>query len=91
MQMLRSRLTPAIFISLGNAVAHRCDLSRVFWFHRLGICSRGNERDCCASPNRHAQEQRPHHHFHSRSFILAAALDPFGVFSRLGPDQSHRN
>jgi hypothetical protein len=33
MQMLLSRLTPAIFIYLGNVVARRCNLSRVFWFH----------------------------------------------------------
>jgi len=33
MQMLFSRLTPAIFISLGNAVARRCNLSGIFWFH----------------------------------------------------------
>ena len=91
MQMLRSRLTPAIFISLGNALARRCNLSRGFWFHRLGICGRGSERDCCTSPNRHTQEQRPHHHFLSHSFILAAALNPFGVLGRLGPDQKHRN
>jgi len=32
-QMLLSRLTPAIFISLGNVLARRCNLSRVFWFH----------------------------------------------------------
>jgi len=32
MQMLLSRLTPAIFISLGNALARRCNLSRRFWF-----------------------------------------------------------
>jgi hypothetical protein len=28
MQMLLSRLTPTIFISLGNALARRCNLSR---------------------------------------------------------------
>jgi hypothetical protein len=33
MQMLLPRLTPAIFISLGNAFARRCNLSRGFWFH----------------------------------------------------------
>jgi hypothetical protein len=33
MQMLLSRLTPAIFISLGNAVARRCNLSGIFRFH----------------------------------------------------------
>jgi hypothetical protein len=33
MQMLLSRLTSAIFISLGNALARRCNLSRGFWFH----------------------------------------------------------
>jgi hypothetical protein len=33
MQMLLSRLTPAIFISLCNALARRCNLSRGFWFH----------------------------------------------------------
>jgi hypothetical protein len=32
-QMLLSRLTPAIFIYLGNVVACRRNLSRVFWFH----------------------------------------------------------
>jgi hypothetical protein len=32
-QMLLSRLTPAIFISLGNALARCCNLSRRFWFH----------------------------------------------------------
>src|SRR5215831_15491196 len=90
MQMLCSRLTPAIFISLGNAVARRCNLSRVFRFHRLGICGRGSERDCCASPNRHTQEQRPHHRFltfvHSRG--CAQSLRPLGLaWSR----SSHRN
>src|SRR5262249_17170794 len=70
MQMLLSRLTPAIFIYLGNVVARRCNLSRVFWFHSLGICRRGSERDCCARPNRNTQKQRPHHQFssHIRSF-----------------------
>jgi len=33
MQMPLSRLTSAIFISLGKALARGCDLSRVFWFH----------------------------------------------------------
>ena len=35
--------------------------------------------------------QRPHHHFLSHSFILAHALNLFGLFSQLGPDQSDRN
>jgi hypothetical protein len=32
MQMLLSRLTPAIFISLGNTVARGCNLAGRFWF-----------------------------------------------------------
>jgi hypothetical protein len=33
MQMLLSGLTPAIFISLGNAGDRRFNLSGIFWFH----------------------------------------------------------
>jgi hypothetical protein len=61
--MLRSRLTSTIFIYPSNAVARGCNLSRGFWFHRLGICRRDTERDCCTSPNYNTQEQRPHHCF----------------------------
>jgi len=61
--MLRSRLTSTIFIYPSNAVARGCNLSRGFWFHRLGICSRSTERDGCASRNCNTQEQRPHHYF----------------------------
>jgi hypothetical protein len=32
MQMLLSGLTPAIFISLGNAGARRFNLGGIFWF-----------------------------------------------------------
>jgi len=61
--MLRSRLTSTIFIYPSNTVARGCNLSREFWFHRLSICSRGTERDGCASRNCNTQEQRPHHYF----------------------------
>src|SRR5262249_9485323 len=73
MQMLLSRLTPAIFISLRNAVARRCNFSGSSWFRCLGMCGRGSERDCCESPNRDTQEQRPRHHFPPSS-ILADAV-----------------
>jgi hypothetical protein len=76
--MLRSRLTSTIFIYPSNAVARGCNLSRVFWFHRLGICSRGTERDCCTSPNCNTQEQRPHHYFLSHFSRAIASSATYG-------------
>src|SRR5262249_11643158 len=63
MQVLLSRLTPAIFISLGNPVAGRCNVSGTLWFLGLCMCDRETERDCCETPNRNTQEQRSRHHF----------------------------
>jgi hypothetical protein len=54
MQMLLARLTPAVFISLGNAAAGRCNLFGIFWRRCLGI-SGHSERGCCENPNPNAQ------------------------------------
>jgi len=58
MQVPFSRLTPAIFISLGNARASCCNLRGIFWFLWLGLCGRGTESE---RPNRNTQERCPHH------------------------------
>jgi hypothetical protein len=42
--MLFSGLTPAVFISLGNAVARCCNLSRVFWFINWALRQRQRAR-----------------------------------------------
>src|SRR5258708_16281733 len=75
MQMLLSRLTPAILILLGNAVALRSNLCGRFWFHRLGMCGRGTKRDCCKSPNHNTQERRLH--LHSPLTFIHAGTRPW--------------
>src|SRR5215472_648327 len=59
MQVLFSRLTPAIFISLGNAGARRCNLRGRFLLHQLGVRGPGGERE---SRNYNTPEQGSHHH-----------------------------
>jgi hypothetical protein len=57
--MLFARLTPAIFISLGNAVARSCDVCGRFGFRSLGVRGTGNERE---SRSYNTPEQCSHHH-----------------------------
>jgi hypothetical protein len=74
--MLFSGLPPAIFISLGNAVARRCNLFGIFWFHRLGMCSRCSEYE---SPNRNTQKQRPHHQSPIAVITVLSDMNPINL------------
>jgi hypothetical protein len=59
MQMLLSRLTPAIFIALGNICTRLCNLSGRFWFDRLAMRGKDAEYE---APDDNIYERGSHRH-----------------------------
>jgi hypothetical protein len=72
MQMLLSRLTPAIFIALGNICTRLCNLSGRFWFDRLAM--RGKDAECEA-PDDNIYERGSHRHVSRWDELRILGLD----------------
>jgi hypothetical protein len=86
-QMLLLRLTLAIFIALGNAVARRCNLPGRFWFYGLGVCGRDTSEIAAKVPiatrkNNALITISPSHFARPRD-----AFPSVWLFSQVGPGQ----
>jgi hypothetical protein len=73
--MLLSRLTPAIFIALGNMCTRLCNLSGTFWFDGLAV--RGKDAECaeCEGPDDNIYERGSHRHVSHWDELRILGLD----------------